>query len=106
VSVRGPDVSHPLPITSVTDEELVVPPRSATITEGTFRHVDILLGLSIELPDGDESFWEEEEQGCEDGLILSGEFPPLEDVIIVISGSGKEVTTLHSRESRRHTHAK
>lgn len=59
--VRGPDVSHPLPITSVTDKELVVPPRSTAITEGTFWHVVILLGLRIELPDGDESFWEEEE---------------------------------------------
>jgi len=82
--VWGPDVSHPLPITSVTDEELVVPPCSTAITEGIFRHAEILRGLRIELPDGDESFWEEEEQGCEDGLILSGKLPPLEDVIIVI----------------------
>lgn len=103
---RGPDVSHPLSITSTTDKELVVPPYSTAIVEGNFRHADILLGLAIELLDGDKLFLEEEEQGCEDGLILSGESSPLEDGIVMIPGSDKEVTTLHSRASRRHAHAK
>jgi hypothetical protein len=87
VPVRGPDVFHLLLIASAADEELVVPPCSTAIAKRTFRRVDILWGLAIELPDSDESFWEEEEKGCEDGLVLSGEFPPLENVIIVIPGS-------------------
>lgn len=104
--VRGPNISHPFLITSATDEELVVPPCSTAIAERTFRHADILRGLAIELPDGDESFWEEEEQCCEDGLVLSDEFSPLEDVVIVIPGSEKEVAALHSGAKCKYTHAK
>ena len=59
--VRGPDVSHRFLVTSATDEELVVPPCFTAIAERTSRRADILRGFAIELPDGDESFWEEEE---------------------------------------------
>jgi len=86
----GPDIPHLLLIASGADEELVVPPRVTATTERTFRHADVLWGLAVELPHGDEAFGEKKEQGCEDSLILSGEFPPLEDVIIVIPGSGKK----------------
>jgi len=106
VPIRGPNVSHPFPITLATDEELVVPPRSTAITKRTFRDADVLRGLAVELPHGDETVGEKKKQGCEDSLVLSGEFSALEDVIIVIPGSDKGFTTLHSRISQGHTHAK
>lgn len=103
--IRGPDVPHPLLIALATDEELVVPPRFAAFTKRTFRYAHILGRLAVVLPHGDETFWEEKEQGGEDGLILSGEFSPL-DVIIMIPSGGKEVTALRSGASCSHTHAK
>jgi len=88
--IWGPDVPHLLLIASATDEELVVPPRFTATSERTFRHADVLGGIAVELPHGDEPFGEKKEQGCEDSLILSGEFSLLEDVIIVIPGSDKK----------------
>jgi len=92
VPVWGPGVSHPLPIDPVADEELVVPPRSTATTERTFWYADVLRGLAVVLPYSDETFGEKKEQGCEDGLILSGEFSSFEDVVIVIAGSHRGFT--------------
>ena len=89
VPTWGPDVSHPLLIASAADEELIVPPPSTAATERTFRRANVLRGLAVVLPHGDETLWEEEEQSCEDGLILSGELPSFEDVVIVIPGVAK-----------------
>ena len=94
MSVGGPDVSHPLLIASAADEELVVPPRSTAIAERALRQADVLGGLAVVLPHGDETVGEKKEQGCEDGLILSSEFSPLKDVIVVIPAKG--VTTFGS----------
>jgi len=88
VSVWTPDISHPLLLVLITDEELVVPPRSTATTEGAFRHANVLWGLVVVLPHCDEAFGEKKEQGCENGLILSGKFPSFEDVVIVIREVG------------------
>ena len=98
--IWSPDVPHPLLIDSAADEELVVPPRSTAATERTFWYADVLRGLAVVLPYSDETFGEKKEQGCEDGLILSGEFPSLEDVVIVIPGGSQRVYYAHSRASR------
>ena len=90
--IWSPDVSHPLLIDSAADEELIVPPRSTAAAERPFRYANALRGLTIVLPDSDETFGEKKKQGCEDGLILSGEFPSFEDVVIVIPGSHRGFT--------------
>ena len=74
VPVWGPDISHLLLIASPTDEELVVPPFVTATAERTFRKAEVLWGLAVVLPHGDEAFGEEKEQSREDCLILSCEF--------------------------------
>jgi hypothetical protein len=93
VAVRSPDISHPLPIAWATDEELVIPPRSTATAKGTLRHSDVLRWPAVVLPHGDETFRKKKEQGCKDGLILSGEFPSFQEVVIVIAGSDKGINT-------------
>lgn len=100
--IWSPDVSHPLLITSAADEELEVPPRYAAASERTFRRIDILRGLRVELPHGNKTFGEEKEQGRENGLVLSGKFSPLEDVIVVIPGEKGHYAALSS-ESEGHS---
>ena len=89
--VWRPYISHPLLIASAADEELVVPPCSTTTAERTLRRANVPWGLGVVLPRGDEALGEKKEQGCEDGLILSGEFSSFEDVVVVIPGG--EFTT-------------
>jgi len=91
VPIWSPDVSHPLSVDSAADEELVVPPRSTATAERTLRCANVLRGLAVVLPDSDETFGEKKEQGCEDGLILSREFPSFEDVVVVIPGGPQRI---------------
>ena len=79
-----PNLPHALSVGIAGEEELVVPPRPATLAQRTIGRVLELLVLPVELPNGDETFREEHEEAVEHYLVLSSKLVQFEDIVVVV----------------------
>ena len=82
---RCPNLPHVFSVGGAGDEELVIPPGPAALTQRTLGRVFEGLVLPVVLPDGDETCWVQHEETVEHDLVLPGELVQLEDVVIVIT---------------------